>query len=160
MSFSPSVCAQVRRQLPHQVEPGNGAGTFKNVSMKALNLWAFMRGFEISLNRIETQNPCPSNLWGHGFVIMHTAVAASGHSPQHGSCRKWTQSATRQLLAAGTAHPTQFLQLEYMAAKTSFRGGHSDRPPRTSAVATACRLSLLAEQRAIAGKFFARGLFE
>ena len=46
-----------------------------HVSFDALNLWASKRGFEISQNRIETQNPCLSNLWGHGFVIQNTVVA-------------------------------------------------------------------------------------
>ena len=44
--------------------------------MEALNLRAFMRGFVVRSNRTETQNPCPLNLWGHGFVISFTAVAA------------------------------------------------------------------------------------
>ena len=53
---------------------------------------------------------------------------------------------------------SQFLRLGLMASKTSFRGGHSDRPPRTSAAAAGikrpafsaaaagCRLSLPARQ--------------
>ena len=52
------------------------------ISFEILNQWISKRGFEISPNRIETKNPCPLNLWGHGFVFMNTAVAGSGLSPQ------------------------------------------------------------------------------
>ena len=45
------------------------------ISFDALNLWASKRESEISSNRTETQNPCPLNLWGHGFVFYNTAVA-------------------------------------------------------------------------------------
>ena len=73
--------SRLRRQLPHQVEPRNEAISNCGISMKALNLWAFMRGFVVRSNRTETQNPCPLSLWGHGFVFYNTAVAGSGHSP-------------------------------------------------------------------------------
>ena len=46
------------------------------VSFDALNLWASKREFEISPNRIETQNSRLLNLWGREFVISFTAVAA------------------------------------------------------------------------------------
>ena len=50
-----------------------------DMSFEILNQWISKRGLEISLNRIETQNPCPLNLWGHGFVFINTAVAGSRH---------------------------------------------------------------------------------
>ena len=51
------------------------------VSFDALNLWASKRGFIESMNRIETQNPRPLNLWGRGFVIYSAVAAGSGHCP-------------------------------------------------------------------------------
>ena len=113
MGFSPSVIA-TRCQLPHQVEPGIGVtpclplmrkGSARHVALtegenyirfEILNQWISKRGLEISLNRIETQNPCPLNLWGHGFVISFTAAAGNRHCRQHGSYRKRAQPATTE----------------------------------------------------------------
>ena len=41
-----------------------------------------MRGFVVYKERIEAQNPRPSNLWGRGFVIYSAAAAGSRHCRQ------------------------------------------------------------------------------
>ena len=46
-----------------------------HVSFDALNLWASKREPVISPNRIEPQNSCPLNLWGHEFVFPCAAAA-------------------------------------------------------------------------------------
>ena len=92
--------SRLRRQLPHQVEPGIGVNPClplmrkvsarhvaltegeNYVSFDALNLWASKREFVTAPNRKETKNPCPLNLWGHGFVFINTVVAGSRHCPQ------------------------------------------------------------------------------
>ena len=40
----------------------------------------------------ETQNPCPSNLWGQGFVHLNAAAGVSGDSP----LRQRVSAATRR----------------------------------------------------------------
>ena len=50
-----------------------------SVSFEILNQWISKREFEISQNQIETQNPCPSNLWGQEFVFISAAAAGSRH---------------------------------------------------------------------------------
>ena len=61
---------------------GTGLLRTCGMSMKALNLWAFMRGLELSNNRIETKNSCLLNLWRQEFVLSSTAVTGRGHCPQ------------------------------------------------------------------------------
>ena len=46
------------------------------MSFEILNQWISKRGFVLYSNRIETQNLRPLSLWGRGFVIYNTAVAA------------------------------------------------------------------------------------
>ena len=77
--FSPSV--GFADSSPIRWSQGTKLFRIRSISMEALNLWAFMRGFAVRSNRTETQNPCPLSLWGHGFVFYNTAVAGSGHSP-------------------------------------------------------------------------------
>ena len=68
----------------------------KDISFEILNQWISKRKLEISLNRIETQNPCPLSLWGHGFAFVNTVVAASRHCRQNGSSWKRAQPVDRR----------------------------------------------------------------
>ena len=79
-------CRSFALQSLRCVSSEEAKGYGKEVSMKALNLWAFMRGFEVYDNRIGTKKPCPLNLWGHGFVVF-IAAAVGVKRPAFGTGR-------------------------------------------------------------------------
>ena len=102
--LSPSVKAKGFASSPIRWSRGTGLLRTCGMSMKALNLWAFMRGFEVRNNRTETKNSCLLNLWRQEFVLFSTAVTGRGHCPlsiwwctwriPSRSCRTWSAPCT------------------------------------------------------------------
>ncbi len=86
-----------------------------DISFEILNQWISKRGFQISWNRIETQNSRPLNLWGRGFVIYSAAAIGSGHSLP-----------ARQLLNTGSACR---LIAPILAGRNQQRGSNWDQTP-------------------------------